>query len=65
MPLLILNLRLLLPDSLIRKHNNSLHFIIYKDLIAKLHSQLLSRAPASGPRREGKGRRVSITTIQS
>jgi hypothetical protein len=26
---------------------------------------IMSRAPASGPRREGKGRRVSITTIQS
>jgi hypothetical protein len=38
MPLLIPNLRLLLPDSLIRKYNNSLHYTIYEDLIAKLHN---------------------------
>jgi len=38
MPLLILNLQLLLPDSLIRKHNNSLYYAIYEDLIAKLYS---------------------------
>jgi len=41
MPLLIPNLQLLLPDSLIRKHNNSLYYAIYEDLIAKLHNQLL------------------------
>jgi hypothetical protein len=35
MHLLIPNLQLLLLDSLIQKHNNSLHYTIYEDLIAK------------------------------
>jgi len=38
MHLLIPNLQLLLPDSLIQKYNNSLHYAIYEDLIAKWHN---------------------------
>jgi hypothetical protein len=40
MPLLIPNLQLLLPDSLIQKYNNSLYYAIYKDLIAKWRNRL-------------------------
>jgi hypothetical protein len=42
---------------------NSIRFDIYSS--NSNNSTILSRAPASGPGKEGKSRRVSITTIQS